>query len=300
MVIDDELRAIERFERRFAQHQIVCQGIEWQIEYKFINVELERTTVDPERWQVPNSTFDKLQEALRQPLDLLVMDYAFVPKEVDEKLTEKLEKKEIASPNDLFDFYVLDAHYLFKELFSRYAGIKARIEKSSTPVLFYTFPSDNLMALLGDAEQRGTKLSKVLKNKMIPVDTRQLLYGGDKELERMHDRKLYHQLLAGHLNLLILEQMHIYVLELMPSYQKIRIKRSLLAIILLAAFAGGAGSLIEFLASKAYQLSHTDIFLALFLLVFIVIIVFLTGCFFAVFFERLIRNLVSWLKEPED
>jgi hypothetical protein len=213
LVIEDQPNSINSFIRRFENHVLVHSSyFHLEARYQFLRVELEPE--DQNHWRISDSTLNKLANIYNDTeLHLILIDYAFVPVERDEELTYKLQHHEIANKEELLGIYVIDAYALYENLFEKYPEIEFKASNSKIHYILYTYPADSLMHLLGDAQQRRNKLSKILRTPIDVLDTRQLLYGGDKNLEKYHNRSLYPQLLGGHLNNLILLYMQKKVLE---------------------------------------------------------------------------------------
>ncbi len=297
LVIEDQPENIEIFSRRFDTHRIDFDGTRFEVNYYFLPVKLDPPKTNSENLSISNETVISLGNYLiEEDIDLIMVDYAFVLPEKDEELTYKLNNRELHTKEQLLGIYVLDASELFKGLFKVNKKAKYILKKDKIQIMMYTYPADSLMHLLGDAKQRMNKLSRVLKREIEVLDTRQLLYGGDKSLEEHHDRKLYPQLLSGYLNLIVLNCVNTKLSKLIPLYKNIKVKRSIFAVTLIASFAGGVAFTVDFITSNISSLWATNQLLALILIAVLIVFVFSAGSFFAIFFERLVRNLVIWLE----
>ena len=300
LVVEDQPTSIECFIRRLENHVISLDDVTYEARYHYLYVKLARQNKDS-LWTIHEDSIDELASLYREVnFDLILIDFAYVPPEKDEELTYKLNHFEIKDKKELLGIYVVDAYELYKRLFQRFDKLKKRVMDKRIKYLIYTYPADSLMHLLGDAKQRGNKLSHILRTKLDILDTRQLLYGGDKELENQHNRQLYPQLLGGYLNYIVLNNMFTKILSIIPQYKKVKVKKSVLSVTTIAGFAAGVGFLTDFLAKNVISLWSTNMWLSISLLLFLMIFIFSAGSFFAIFFERLVRNLVIWLEEEEE
>lgn len=300
LVIDDQPSSMDVFLRRFENHDIDVDGVHFQAFYSFLSIKLKQLPENGGRWTIDNGSIDRLAEIYNTlPIHLVVIDFAFIPPEVDEELTYKLTRQEIATPKDLIGSYVVDASQLYISLFERHPKVKSKAISQDVLYLLYTYPSDNLMHLLGDAAQRRNKMSRVLKAEIRVLDTRQLLYGGDKELETHHDRRLYPQLLGSHLNSIIKIIMQERIISRIPQYKSIKLRRSVLAVTMVAAFAGGVAFLADKLTEAIIKAWAENFSLSVVLIVAMMLFVFVAGSFFAVAFERIVRNIINWTEDKE-
>lgn len=301
LIIEDQPGSVESFQRRFENHSIDLDGTCYSVAYHFLRVKLvPDTSVGAGKWTISPETLTELGDFYeRIPFDLVMIDYAFVPPERDEELTYKLRNNEIKTKGELLGTYILDAFELYRLAFQHHPSVKRRATKARIRYIIYTYPADSLMRLLGDANQRRNKLSRVLSTRLEVLDTRQLLYGGDKELERQHNRQLYPQLLAGHLNTVVRTCMQSAIIERLPEFKRVKLQRSVLAVTAIAGFAGGVGFLAHVLGSAMAENWNAHRMLCLVLLCLLIGFVFAGGVFLAVFFERLIRNLVMWIDKDE-
>jgi len=216
LVIEDQIDSINVFRKRFENHSIHHLGDIYYVKYYFLPVKLEPR--ESGEWGVANKTVLSLIKHLKTTnFDLIFVDYSFVPPEMDEELTYKLSHQEIHKKEELLGKYVLDASELFCNSYNTDESVREALLRSSTKIVMYTYPADSLMHLLGDAKTRGNVLSRAIGKPVVVIDTRQLLYGGDKNLEKKHDRAMYPQLLVGYLNQLALTEMQKYVLQLTPK-----------------------------------------------------------------------------------
>lgn len=215
LIIEDQQDSVQVFRRRFENHSVIVRGTTCTVKYSYLQVELEPR--EGERWQVSEQAIQDLARHLRETsFDLLLIDYSFVPPELDEELTYKLSHKEIHAKEELLGKYVLDAAQLFDQLRAVPQGNRL-IERINAKIIMYTYPADSLMHLLGDARTRQNVLARSIGKPVEALDTRQLLYGGDKSLEEKHDRRLYPQLLIGYLNQRVLIEMQRWMAELPPG-----------------------------------------------------------------------------------
>ena len=183
LVVEDQPTSIECFIRRLENHVISLDDVTYEARYHYLYVKLARQNKDS-LWTIHEDSIDELASLYREVnFDLILIDFAYVPPEKDEELTYKLNHFEIKDKKELLGIYVVDAYELYKRLFQRFDKLKKRVMDKRIKYLIYTYPADSLMHLLGDAKQRGNKLSHILRTKLDILDTRQLLYGGDKELE---------------------------------------------------------------------------------------------------------------------
>lgn len=213
LVIEDQVDSINVFRKRFENHIINHQGVVYSAEYFFLPVRLGPGSAG--RWRIESDTVRSLIDFLKKiEFNLIFIDYSFVPSEMDEELTYKLSHHEIHKKEDLLGKYVLDASELFRDMYKESDDIKNILLNSNARILMYTYPADSLMHLLGDAKTRGNVLGRAIGKTIDVLDTRQLLYGGDKNLEKKHDRTMYPQLLIGYLNQLVISEMQQHILKL--------------------------------------------------------------------------------------
>lgn len=213
LIIEDQIDSINVFRKRFDNHLIYHPNAAYAVKYYFLWVQLEPR--EGKKWKIAKESVLSLIEYLKNiKFDLIFIDYSFVPPEMDEELTYKLSHHEIHKKEDLLGRYILDAGELFYDLYKADESVKQAFLRSNSKIIMYTYPADSLMHLLGDAKTRRNVLHRAIEKQIDILDTRQLLYGGDKNLERKHDRAMYPQLLVGYLNQLILIEMQKYILQL--------------------------------------------------------------------------------------
>lgn len=302
LVIDDNHDVIKRLDQLSPKHR--GGGVLWDVMVVAVHIELiveqDGTT------RICGEAIRKILTACERPFDLILADYGFA----SSAQWAEVESGKI-SPDDFLKKTRTAAH-LLTEIESHLATnppndstLKDRFQKHlknyAGKLYLYTFTSAGTKHTFPNVDSRAKQTQAAFrKAQVIGVDTRTKFFDGDR-FDQQATEPFYAYLVTGLLDEIINRELleHIIVAE-RERLEFVRHKRSVVAVFVVAALAGGICGASSWIVEVVIGLFKADKIPEAWTLVGLAFtVLFALGMFLPFLFERVLTNILAKLSSQK-
>ena len=312
LLLEDDQLVLDRVHDRLGTVRHAAAGDIWWLEFRPVRIGVEKAA---ESYSFERHTLDAIAKAVRDGIDLVVMDYGYVhPDAWNEarasaaaagrtKVSRDDLRGRILTTEDLAQAlreYATDAavgQELREAILQTFFGATRR-----TPTLLYSYTSAELYDVYQSVEARKNRTESVFPTLSVEgIDTKAELYNTAEfdwpAKPSKHDPHYYSFLVSGLLVRLVRERFIQHLLQLAEAPQYLRVRRSLKAVSLIVASGAALGLAGEWLGNRVLTFATAKAYGSLLIFsLFALTLTVVVGLALPVLFERLMQALLR----PDD
>lgn len=316
LLLEDDPLVLERLRDRLSTVEQYVAGDHWRLELLPVRVCIEKTGAD---FTFTRQTLDDIALAVRDGVDLVVVDYGYVNPEAlaEARASAAAAGRETMSKDDVRgkiltteDLGEALAEYVKNTTIdsSLRRAVESHIVSSpkKIPVLLYSYTSAELYDVYQALDARKNRTASAFKNfHVTPIDTRFELYNRDEFDRQMagaatkHDLQYYSWLVSGLLVLLVRQRFLEHLVSVASSLKYIRVRRSLKSVTVLVALGAAVAGFGQWLSDQYVTLFRVGSYgLASLVAVGALVVILIAGTFLPLLFEWLMVILLRPTDEP--